>query len=582
LQPVDFTTLIASCSELRRQWLPARLEQVIQCDRWTLSLGLRTLEQRGWLTLAWHPQAARLCMGTPPPRRADTFTFSQQLRHQLQGLALIALEAIAPWERVVDLQFAQRPGDPPLWHLYVEIMGKYSNVMLVNPDNLVITAAHQVSAQQSSVRPIQTGQPYTPPPSLHQPIPSRSETLERWQERLALVPEPLQQALVNNYRGTSSALVITLLGAADLKPKQSTATLTPDDWQRLFHYWQQWLTALETEQFQPGWLSKGYTVLGWGIVTPASDVQTLLNQYYTEQFNQQEFGQLRHQLGQKLVKALEKLQLKALTFQTRLQQSDQADQYRQQADLLMAHLQSWQPGMQTLTLPDFETGGPVVIPLDVEKNAVQNAQTLYKQHQKLRRAEAAVKPLLAAVQVDIHYLEQVEASVQQLDRYQGEPDLLALEEIREELIQQGYVTEPDYRRPAESKTDFYRHLTPGGLELLVGRNNRQNDQLTFRLASPYDLWFHSQEIPGSHVLLRLQPGQKPEGNDLQFAADCAAYYSRARQSQQVPVVYTEPKNVYKPKGAKPGMVVYKQEQVIWGRPRAMEDFLLAPVTPSSN
>ncbi|MDY7021151.1 MAG: NFACT RNA binding domain-containing protein, partial [Cyanobacteriota bacterium] len=108
---------------------------------------------------------------------------------------------------------------------------------------------------------------------------------------------------------------------------------------------------------------------------------------------------------------------------------------------------------------------------------------------------------------------------------------------------------------------------PSGFELFVGRNNRQNDRLTSKIAGDYDLWFHTQEIPGSHVLLRLNAGEVPDEEDLQFVANLTAYYSRARQSEQVPVVYTKPKYVYKPKGAKPGMVIYKQETVIWGSPQ---------------
>ena len=114
MQPVDYTTLTAACSEIRERWLPARIEQVYQRDRYTIALALRTLNQRGWLDICWHPQAARLCIGSPPPRTPDTFTFSQQLLHQLSGLALVASNPIAPWERVVDLQFARRPGEPAL------------------------------------------------------------------------------------------------------------------------------------------------------------------------------------------------------------------------------------------------------------------------------------------------------------------------------------------------------------------------------------------------------------------------------------------------------------------------------------
>lgn len=571
MQPVDVTTLTAICAELRTQWLPARLEQVYQRDRHTLSLALRTLDRRSWLEISWHPQAAHLCIGNPPPRTPDTFTFSQQLRHQLGNLALVAIEAIAPWERAIDLQFSRRPGDPALWHLYIEVMGKYSNVILTNQADQVVTAAHQVSAQQSSVRPILTGQPYEIPPALTDPAPTLSESLDRWQARLSLVPGPLRRNLLKNYRGLSSALVLSMLQVAELDPDRATDTLSSADWERLFHQWQHWLQALETKTFQPGWTAQGYTVLGWGMLQPAPSVQDLIHRYYTGQLEQQEFTQLRHQLNQKLGNTLAKLRLKANTFRERLQQSDRADEYRDQADLLMAHLYQWQPGLKLITLPDFTTGEPIAIPLEPEKNAVQNAQGLYKRHQKLKRARNAVEPLLAEVDGEIHYLEQVEAAIGQLGDYQSPDDLEALKEIQDELIQQGYLEVPDYRSRevdrADSASQPYRYSTPSGLEVLVGRNNRQNDQLTFRTAGDYDLWFHTQEIPGSHVLLRLQPGTSPDTADLQFAADLAAYYSRARQSDQVPVIYTEPKYVYKPKGAKPGMTVYKQERVLWGQPQ---------------
>jgi predicted ribosome quality control (RQC) complex YloA/Tae2 family protein len=570
LQPVDFTTLTAACSEIRANWLPSRLEQVYQRDRYTIAVALRTLKQRGWLEISWHPQAAHICIGDPPPRKPDTFTFSQQLVHQLGGLALVAIEAIAPWERVINLQFARRPGETALYHLYAEIMGKYSNVILTDANNEIITAAHQVSQQQSTVRPIQTGQYYETPPKLTNTTPSLSESQERWQERVSLVPGAIKRQLLKSYSGLSAALLDTMLQAASLDPEATTDTFKPDDWQRLFQRWQEWLQALETQKFHPAWTSSGYTVMGWSGVTPAKDIQELLHRYYTDELNQQVFSQLRHQLTQKLNNILAKLRLKADTFKKRLQQSDQADEYRQKADLLMAHLQEWEPGMKEITLADFENNKPVAIALQPDKNAVQNAQSLYKQHQKLKRVKSAVEPLLAEVNGEIGYLEQVEDAIAQIDKYQTAEDLEALDEIRDELIGQKYLEDPEYRNRTSNEsasTNFHRYRTPSGFEILIGRNNRQNDYLTFRVAGDYDLWFHAQEIPGSHVLLRLEPGAVPEQADLQYTANLAVYYSRARQTDQAPVVYTEPKHVYKPKGAKPGIAIYKQERILWGQPQ---------------
>ena len=582
MQQVDFTTLTAALGELRPDWIPARTEQVYQRDRYTIALSLRTLKRRGWLTISWHPQAARICLGSAPPRTPDTFTFSQQLRHQLGGLALVAIDAIAPWERVLDLQFARRPGEPAIWHLYVEIIGKYSNVILTGADNLIVTAAHQVGAQQSSIRPIQTGQPYEKPPALTDPIPTSSESQQRWQERVSLIPGRLATRLLKSYRGLSSALVTSMVLAAELDPDQSTNTLETSDWNRLFLRWQEWLQALEKSEFRSGWTLEGYSVLGWGVVTSAQTLQDLLNRYYTDNLNQQEFTQLRHQLSQKLSSLLVKLRTKYNIFDERLQQSDGADEYRKQADLLMAHLQDWEPGMKAITLSDFESGKPIKIPLEPEKNAVQNAQALYRRHQKLKRARTAVEPLIREVGAEIQYLEQVESSLRSLDAYKIPEDLQILEEIRQELIGQGYL-DANLRRalPLPDASTPYRYQTPSGFELLIGRNNRQNDRLTFRVAGDYHLWFHAQEIAGSHVLLRLEPGAVPSEADLQFAADLTAYYSRASQSDLVPVVYTEPKHVYKPKGAKPGIAIYKQERIIWGNPQRGITYLVEDIRPTT-
>ncbi len=589
IQPVDYTTLVALVSELRRDWLPSRLEQIYQYDPQTLCLCLRTLNAREWLWISWHPQAARMHIGDRPPRDPDTFTFSEQLRHQIKGLALTAIEMIAPWERVVDLQFGKRPGDPPLWHLFVEIMGKHSNVILTDQQQQIVTTAQQISSDRSTVRPVETGQAYQLPPALTNTIPSLDEPFERWQERVALLPKPITKQLLSNYRGVSPVLLAQMLKAAAINPDQNAHQLTDEAWHTLFSQWRHWLQCLVHEKFLPLPTQDGYSVVPWQTTvlplsqaeSASSNLQVLIETYYRDRLNQQQFQQLYHQLQQKLHHLLTKLQQKAQTFGDRLRQSEHADLYRKQGDLLMSYLHEWQVGMSNITLTDFESGEPITIPLQPDKNAVQNAQWLYKQHQKLKRARLVVQPLLDEVQAEIRYLEQIEASLQQLSTYHNPNDLETLQEIRAELVQQHYLaTERNPTHTAEhSKPHIYP--TPSGNELWIGRNNRQNDRLTFRIANVYDLWFHSQEIPGSHVLLRLQPGDKPDNQELQWAADFAAYYSRARQSEQVPIIYTHPKNVYKPKGAKPGMCIYKRETILWGQPQRAQQAIAELDLPTS-
>jgi predicted ribosome quality control (RQC) complex YloA/Tae2 family protein len=570
MQTFDYTTLVAVREEIVRDWLPSRIEQVYQRDRHTLYLALRTIKKRGWLAICWHPEAGRVCLSEAPPKIPDTFTFSDQLRHQLKGLALSAIAITAPWERVLDLQFAKRPGEEILWHLYVEIMGKYSNVILTDAQNQIIAPAKQISSNQSSIRSIQTGQSYEIPPPLTGTLPKLEETQESWQARVSLIPGKLERQLINAYRGVSPQIAREIMSKADVTTQQTTDTLLQKDWDNLYLAWQKWLKMLSYQEFSPGKTDPGYTILGFVENHPVADLQKLLDSYYVNYVDRQQFQQLHHQLWQKIDRLLQKSDRKAATFRNRLQESSAAENYRQQADLLMAHLHLIKPGMQSIELKDFTTEQPIKILLNPEKNAVQNAQALYKNHQKLKRAKDVVIPLLNEIEKEINYLQQVQTALAQLNNYYNTEDLAALIEIREELIEQAYLSSD--RPTSKDREDSQPHQfkTPSGYQLLVGRNNRQNDRLTFRTANDYDLWFHTQEIPGSHVLLRLEPGNVAQENDLEFAANIAAYYSQAKESDVVPVIYTKPKHVYKPKGAKPGMAIYKQETVIWGKPQLVK------------
>ena len=266
-------------------------------------------------------------------------------------------------------------------------------------------------------------------------------------------------------------------------PSKKTDTLEADNWQELFSCWQKWLIVLEQKQFDPGWLKNGYTVLGWNKTKQESEVQTLLNEYYTREFNRQQFQQIYHQLNQKLTNLLKKLNVKANVFRQRLAQSKDAENYRHQGDLLMAHLHELKPGMKSITLNDFETGEAVKIKLNPEKNPAQNAQYVYKQSQKLKRAKDAVVPLLTEVDAEINYLSQVQTALNQL---QGEDtgnseDLQALAEIKEELIQQEYLTAE--RQTDNSKVDCdsqpYRFKAPSGCEIWI--RSQQSPERHFEL-----------------------------------------------------------------------------------------------------
>ncbi len=577
VQAVDFSTLAGICHELRQQCLPARLEQVVQTDPHTLYLVLKTWQSKCALLISWHCQTARLHLAKLPSQTSNTFVFAQQLWHQLHGLALVHIGWLAPWERVVDLGFARRPDDPILWHLYVEVMGKYSNVLLVNQAGVVVCLAHQVSDRQSRLRPIGTGDSYTPPPPLWQTPPSLEETFNQWRDRLSVVPQPIKDSLLKNYCGLSPHVVQMLLQRSEIEPTALTHSLSGDQWHSLFTAWQEWLHAIHTGQWHISASGQGY------VLSPSREarveplaINRFLEHYYCQIDQREKCRSLYHKISQTLHHRLQKLRLKYRELQQTLQQASQAECYRQQADLLTAYGGVWQAGMREIVLPDFTANQPVRIPLDPTLNAFQNAQVLYKKYQKYKRASTAVMPFLQQVTEEMAYLETVAHSLQQID-----PHDLSSFTVLQEMAWELQLVSDDLIRPHKAgkqrfspeQINCHRFVSPSKFVVLVGRNNWQNDQLTCQIASDYDLWFHAQEIPGSHVLLRLNAGDVPTDGDLQFCADLAAWFSKGRLSDRLPVVYTRTKYIHKPKGAKLGMVIYRNETVIWGQPSRIEALL---------
>lgn len=566
MQAVDFTTLSAAVVELKDNWLPARIEQIRQDDYQTIRLLLKTLGGQRWLLASCHPQAARLHFvnsgGEAARSRTTRFAFASTLHQHLVGQVLVRCEQPA-WERVVQLGFARRPEEPPQVQLYVEVMGKYSNIVLCDQQGQILAVAHSVSTSQSRVRPVQLGEIYRPPPPLTGPAPSRSESFLQWRSRLEIVPKPVGPLLVQTYRSVSQVLASQLLTQAKLGTQIRTDELSEADWQAIWQLWQQWLTCLEENRYQSGWSGSGYTVLGWNLSEAVPSLHLLLEHYYTEQLQAGLLNAKRSRLKQALKVALARAVKREHKQEQMIVQAGEVERYKQVADLLMAHLNQTVPGARHIQLADFETGCPVRIDLDPTKDLVGNAQAYYRRHRKAKRTRQSVEPLLAQTREEIAYLEQVAATVELLSEHS---DLGALLEVETELVQQEYLDAKEKPAATAGPVPFEQFALANGSVVLVGRNNRQNEQLTFEVAAPTDLWFHAQEIPGSHVVPKVPAGERAEAEAVQLAANLAAYYSRARHSAHVPVIYTERRHVRKLRGARPGLVTFRDEKVIWAAP----------------
>ena len=582
LQQLDVTSLKAVLTEWRANLLPSRFEKAQQPDPQAIQLGLRSLTGIHWLELSWQPDAARLHRIDPPPRQGDGSTLAQQLQHGLRGLALVAIEQPG-WERVVKLAFARRPAEPPERWLVAELMGRHSNLLLLDGQRRVIALARQVRSQQSRLRPIGTGDDYINPPPLAGEPPRLEESAASWRRRLSLLPLPLAQALLGAYQGVSPALVAQLL-PADWQ-QLPVGALSDDQWQLLWRNWRHWLESVAAERFR--WRPQGPGYRCWSAVLasdgPSSDGPSSQGVHPQGPEPQQGLEAVGRATAAARGTVWPLNQAIANYYQLRLdsrrleQQRQQLQHRLEQAAEREGHQASEQQGLLAATQgsQDLQTQADELLSQRQPSRAcIDSAQALYKRARKLRRAVAAIEERLElhrqrreAIEASLIYLEQADDLEQLQGLAQDSASLLGLG--RRQAPGAGSRREQrGVPRPLELQT-------PDGLMLQVGRNHRQNEWISLRQARRGDLWFHAQELPGSHVVLKSS-AQVASDADLQWAADLAAHFSRGRGNSRVPVVMVPTDDLQRIPAAVPGTVSHRGGSVLWGRPQRA-DALLASV-----
>ncbi len=544
LQAMDLTSLRAVLAELRPQLVPSRFEKAQQADGQSIHLGFRTLERRLWLELSWLAEAPRLLKIPAPPKQGDGSTLAQQLQHGLSGLALTDLRQEG-WERVVELDFAPRPSEPPQRSLVLELMGRHSNLFLLDQDRRVVAVARQVRENQSRLRPISTGDIYLPPPPMGGRCPSREESFEDWKGELQLLPLPLKRALPSSYQGISPALARQLVaGLGDDLLSQPVQDLSDTSWQQLWQRWQQWLDALEEERF--GFrLDEDGGYCCWATGVPTTSLNAELAAYHQGRLLTRTFSQRQQALKQRLERALERERQQQQHQRSLLDQVESSDGLQEQADTLLCQAN-----------PSRET--------------INEAQKLYKKARRLRRSVASITPRLAQHQQQIDqlegsltFLELIQLECER-DPHSGLQQLKALEEDSE-LLWQRQPTNRKERRRSQGDPSPLTLTSLRGLTIQVGRNHRQNEWISLQQSRKGDLWFHAQECPGSHVVLKSSAAPAEE-SDLQAAASLAAYFSRARGNNQVAVVMTPCEQLQRIPGAGPGTVRHRGGEVLWANP----------------
>ncbi len=554
LQAMDLSSLRAVLAELRSELLPSRFEKVQQPEPHTLQLGLRTLKGLVWLEFSWRADCPRLVRIPPPSRLGSGSTLAQQLQHGLRQMALIELKQNG-FERVVECGLAHRPGEPIQRTLVLEMMGRHSNLLLLDHQRQVITLGRQVRSNQSRVRPIGTGDVYVSPPPMQGMEANSKESLNHWRERLCLVPTKLRKALQQCYQGISPVLALQLADSDAQKANSllelSVLEITDKQWQRLYQRWSQWLLCLEEDRFSLAFDGPSpYRVWDWDTNSSTSantnGISLALGSYYRKHLDAQALNQLAKDLQKRLLQSRQREEQALDEQQRRLNETSSSSSFQQQADSM-------------LCLPS------------PSKDLINQAQNLYRKAKRFRRSVPVLKERLEHHQQRLLLIEGSEMFLEDLLaanwEEQGER-LIRLRELQQELddllISQSRNRQKRNRRNQQPPKPL-ELTTPGGLVIQVGRNHLQNDWISLRQARPGDLWFHAQECPGSHVVLKASNGLAEE-IDLQLAADLAAHFSRAKGNHRVPVMMVSTSNLQRIPGAGPGTVRYREGSVYWAEP----------------
>lgn len=570
--PMDGLTAGFAAGELNELLRGGRVDRITQPERDTVVLVIRTGGENRRLLLCASPNNARchLTMGTysnplEPP------VLCMLMRKQLTGARVESVRRIGG-DRIIHIDFdaVNELGDHVLRRIVLEIMGRHSNLLLLDENDRILEAARHVNPEMSRVRQIQPGMTYAPPPAQDRLNPEDLTAEDLFARLGVFTAGKFSRALAETVTGLSRAaaeeLAYRVLQPGEDWPEDLRAAC-----EKLADLFRR-LPSMADPRVLFGDNGEAEDVFPFPYLSRRTDTQrpfpTLseaLEIYFgtrdaRDRLNQRSASMLHMLKGQ-----LDRCQRKLALQLEELSSAEKMEEYRRMGEALNANLYQLKKGMEQAVLPDWSSpdGGTITVPLDIRLTPGQNAQRYFKKYQKARAAREIAAEQRDKTLSEIDYLEGMLLDV---DKCVGESEL---EEIRQELVRTGYMKRITNRRQQRQlpQSKPYRYLSADGIEILVGKNAAQNDRLTLG-AKPDELWLHAKDMPGSHVIVRCE-GEIPR-NTLKQAALLAAWYSKGQRSSLVPIDYTQRRYVKKPSGAAPGKVIYTHHKTAYMTPEEQE------------
>ena len=560
-QIMDVTSIKSILHYLSREILPSRFETAQQPEPNTIQIGLRGINNTSWIEVSWQGDCARIVKINRPDKLGSQSTLAKQLSYGLKYMALVLIEQ-DKFERVIKFAFAKKPGDLIDKYLIFELMGKHSNIFYLDKNLKIIAAGKQVKSTQSSYRTISTGNIYKQPPLNNKKEPNENETFQEWKSLLNVVPDTLKNALLRNYQGVSPILIKQIEYLSNLESNnvmnQSVDLIEDKYLKEIFIIWNKWIDRYKNNKFKFS-IFNHYFYSVWFSETEVKDNNKIdlcegLSNYYNQYLNLKKMNGIVSQIDGLIFKQIS-IERRNHNLQRKLlENSENFESLKNKAD-------------------------NIFLKLNLEKKDILEAEKLYKKSKKLKRAINLIKERLDIYENKLNRLEEYRFMLDNIKSNNiGDMSIKLdlLEELKYELSNEFNLRK---KRLNPSKINFVKTqsspiqiISPGGLNILIGRNMRQNDLITFKLSKKQDLWFHAQESPGSHVLLKSS-SKVPNDDDIQIAADLAAFFCKAKGNLRVPINQVKVKDIQKISKAGLGCVSFKNSEIIWGNPTRGKEYI---------
>ncbi len=573
---LDGIAMRALAHSLEQSLLGGRIDKISQPNATSIVMTIRAQGTNHKLYATINPQSARVSLTqqqfnsplTPPQ-------FCMVLRKHIQGATIEAIHQME-WERMIAFALRGRNeiGEVTTFNMIFETMGKNSNIVLLDNNNNILDAIKRVGANTNQLRQFQPGIPFVMPPAQNK-IPLDSLTEESLSESFLSIglQKMVSKALLQTVAGLGPQTVTELLVRANIAPDTRVEYLGEIDYSKLFRACQDLLKTAQERTWSPTLVFDDKDIFAFAPFTlkqfdsfhqeTRPNMTLLLEDFYAIKEHQEIFSQKRTSLERIVRHEKERCEKKLALQLEKIDELEFADDYRIKGELITANLYRIKQGPTAEVENFYKEGAPTeIIEMNPSRTPNENAQAFFKKYNK-----AKISAEKAALQADktsaeLDYLSTIEDSLMQA---QNDDDLL---DVRLELEESGYAK---HRAQGKNKKTKHApqptHLFIDGYELYIGKNNHQNDYVTVKIGRNADMWLHTKDIHGAHVIIkapRSYDGFSPE--IIEKAAMLAAYFSKARYSAKVPVDFTLRKNVHKPSGAKPGMVIYTDQQTFYSTP----------------